>query len=144
MSIMNKLDAYLDWYAFVNQQEVEMAVQEFLTEEMGFEELSFWDIMEAWKIAKDYIEEKGLKFEPDLVITIDKNNWIIHLNDLNGEFNEAQVARMEKIYNKAFISACDCIEHGYWMNAWHSYWVREYWERLKIWEAAKQFLANDF
>lgn len=102
MSIMSKLDAYLDWYAFVNQQEVEMAVCDFLQEEMGVEQLSFADNMEAWKIAKDYIEAKGLKFEPDLVITIDKKKWILHLSDLNGEFNEAQVERMEKLYNNCW------------------------------------------
>ena len=86
-----------------------MAVQEFLMEEMGVEELSFGDINEADKIAKDYIEEKGLKFEPDLVITLDVKNKQIHLNDLNNEFNEAQVARMEKIYQNAFLNACDCL-----------------------------------
>ena len=71
MSIIKKLEEYLDEFTFVNSQEVEMAVCDFLQEEMGVEQLSMSDILEAAKIAKDYIEEKGLKFEPDLVITID-------------------------------------------------------------------------
>jgi hypothetical protein len=86
-----------------------MAVEDFLMEEMGVEELSFGDIAEAGKIAKDYIKEKGLKFDPDLVITLDVKNKQIHLSDLNNEFNEAQVARMERIYNNAFLNACDCL-----------------------------------
>lgn len=144
MSIMSKLDAYLDWYAFVNQQEVEMAVCDFFQEEMGVEQLSFADNMEAWKIAKDYIEAKGLKFEPDLVITLDKKNKRIHLQDLNWEFNEAQVERMEKLYNNAFLNACDCLYYWYWMSAWNSCWVEEADERLKIWAAAKDYMSKDF
>lgn len=65
MGFVKKLEEYLDWYTFVNESEVCMAVQDFLMEEMGVEQLSYWDIMEAGKIAEDYIKEKGLKFEPD-------------------------------------------------------------------------------
>ena len=144
MSIMSKLDAYLDWYAFVNQQEVEMAVCDFFQEEMGVEQLSFADNMEAWKIAKDYIEAKGLKFEPDLVITLDKKNKRIHLQDLNWEFNEAQVERMEKLYNNAFLNACDCLYYGYWRQAWNDCGLEDAEARVRVWEAAKQYLANDF
>lgn len=144
MGMIKKLEEYLDGFTFVNSQEVEMAVCDFLMEEMGVEQLSFADNMEAWKIAKDYIKEKGLKFEPDLVITLDWKNWCIHLRDLNGEFNEAQVERMEQVYNNAFYNACDCLKYGYRKSAWNSCGVKEEDEKKKIWEAAKQYLAEDF
>lgn len=141
---MSKLDAYLDWYAFVNQQEVEMAVCDFFQEEMWVEQLSFADNMEAWKIAKDYIEAKGLKFEPDLVITIDKKNWILHLKDLNWEFNEAQVERMEKVYNNAFLNACDCLKYGYGKSAWNDCGLEDEEARKRVRDAAYKYLCNDF
>ena len=141
---MSKLDAYLDWYAFVNQQEVEMAVCDFLQEEMGVEQLSMSDILEAAKIAKDYIEEKGLKFEPDLVITLDKKNKRIHLQDLNWEFNEAQVERMEKLYNNAFLNACDCLYYGYWRQAWNDCGLEDEEARKRVRDAAYKYLCNDF
>lgn len=144
MGMIKKLEEYLDSYWFVNESEVGMAVEEFLMEEMGVEQLSFSDIMEAWKMAKDYIKERGLRFDPDLVITLDWKNWCIHLSDLNWVFNEAQVERMEQIYNNAFYNACDCLKYGYGRQAWNSCGVQEADERLKIWEAAKQYLANDF
>lgn len=144
MSIMKKLEEYLDEFTFVNSQEVEMAVCDFLQEEMGVEQLSMSDILEAAKIAKDYIEEKGLKFEPDLVITIDKKNWILHLSDLNGEFNEAQVARMEKLYNNAFLNACDCLKYGYGKSAWNDCGLEDEEARKRVRDAAYKYLCNDF
>lgn len=141
---MSRLDAYLDWYAFVNQQEVEMAVCDFLQEEMGVEQLSFLDITEAEKIAKDYIEEKGLKFDPDLVITLDKKKWILHLQDLNWEFNEAQVERMELMYNEAFLNACEWLKYWYGKNAWNDWGLEDAEARVRVWKAAKQYLEQDF
>ena len=141
---MSRLDAYLDDFWFVNQQEVEMAVCDFLQEEMGVEQLSMSDILEAWKIAKDYIEEKGLKFDPDLVITLDSKEKKIHLRDLNNEINEKQVERMEKMYNNAFLNACDCLYYWYWMSSWNSCGVEEADERLKIRAAAKNYMSKDF
>lgn len=109
MGFVKKLEEYLDDIAFVNKSEVSMAVQDFLIEEMGVEQLSMSDILEADKIAKDYIEEKGLKFDPDLVVTLDYKSKAIHLSDLNNEFNEGQIKRMERIYQNAFLNACDCL-----------------------------------
>ena len=109
MGFVKKLEEYLDDYSFVNESEVSMAVQDFLMEEMGVEQLSMSDILEADKIAKDYIEEKKLKFDPDLVVTLDPKLRCIHLNDLNNQFNEGQIKRMEKLYNAAFLNACDCL-----------------------------------
>ena len=141
---MSRLEAYLDNYGFVNREEVVMAVNDFFQEEMGVEQLSFWDLMEAWKIADDYIKEKGLKFDPDLVITLNRKNKCIHLQDLNGELNENQVKRMEMMYNNAFRNACDCLYYWYGMSAWNSCGVEEADERLKIRAAAKEYMSKDF
>lgn len=141
MGFVKKLEEYLDWYTFVNKSEVGMAVQEFLMEEMGVEQLGFEDITEADKIAKDYIEEKGLKFNPDLVVTLDEKNKKLHLNDLNNEFNEKQVKRMEKIYNAAFLNACDCLYYWYGLGAWNSCWLDDEAKR-KVWGAARTYMAN--
>jgi len=141
MWMIKKLEEYLDWYWFVNQSEVSMAVQDFLIEEMGVEQLSMSDILEADKIAKDYIEEKGLKFEPDLVVTLDEKNKKLHLADLNNEFSEDQVKRMEQQYNAAFLNACDCLYYWYGLGAWNSCWLDDGAKR-QVWGAARTYMAN--
>lgn len=144
MGFVKKLEEYLDDIAFVNKSEVSMAVQDFLIEEMGVEQLSMSDILEADKIAKDYIEKKGLKFNPDLVVTLDRKSKAIHLSDLNNEFNEKQVARMERIYQNAFLNACDCLYYWYGRQAWNACGIEEEDEQAKIWQAAKNYMANDY
>ena len=141
MGFVKKLEEYLDWYAFVNESEVSMAVQEFLMEEMGVEELSFGDINEADKIAKDYIEERGLKFEPDLVVSLDDKKKKIHLSDLNNQFNKKQIKRVEKIYNVAFVNACDCIKYGYWIEAWNPCMLDDE-AKKKVWAAAEIYMVD--
>lgn len=141
MGFVKKLEEYLDDIAFVNKGEVSMAVQDFLIEEMGVEQLSMSDILEADKIAKDYIEEKGLKFDPDLVVTLDRKSKAIHLSDLNNEFNEAQVERMERIYQNAFLNACDCLYYWYGLEAWNACMLDDEAKR-KVWGAARTYMAN--
>ena len=141
MGFVKKLEEYLDEYSFVNEYEVSLAVQEFLMEEMDVEALSFWDITEADKIAKDYIKEKGLKFEPDLAVTVDEKNKCLHLSDLNNQFNDGQIKRMERIYNAAFLNACDCLYYWYGLDAWNSCELDDEAKR-KVWGAARTYMAN--
>lgn len=144
MKLTKKFREYMDWYAFVNKQEVEMAACDYLQEEMWVESLSIWEAFEATEAAEKYIKEKGLKFWPDLVITIDKKEWCIHLYDLNWEFNEAQVKRMEKVYNAAFLNACDCLKYGYGKEAWNDCGLKDDEARARVWRAAITYLTNSF
>lgn len=63
MERLQKIYEYLDWYTFVDESEVSMAVQEYMMEEEGNLNPSRWDCMEAWEIAGKYIKEKGLSFD---------------------------------------------------------------------------------
>lgn len=60
----NKQDLwdYLDWFKFVDECEVSMAVNDFFMEEMGELEPSYWDLMEYWALANEYIKNKQLTF----------------------------------------------------------------------------------
>lgn len=53
---------YLDWFTFVNDEEVWMAVADFFMEEMGVFNPSYWEIIEYWELATEYMKNKGLVF----------------------------------------------------------------------------------
>ena len=53
---------YLDWFSFVHDEEVCMAVADFFMEEMGVFNPSYWEILEYWELATEYIKSKGLIF----------------------------------------------------------------------------------
>ena len=133
----------LDWYVFVNRFEVNCAVQETMMEE-DIEACSFADCIEAGRLADEYIKDRGLKFDADLCVTLDKKNKCIHLSDLNWEFNEEQVERMEKLYNNAFLNACDCLYYWYGKKAWNDCGLEDEEARAKVWESAKQYMADAF
>ena len=63
---MKKSDLFefLDWFTFVNESEIYMAVEDFLTENMLCSP-SRWTCFYASKLWKEYIEERKLKFEED-------------------------------------------------------------------------------
>lgn len=60
----NKQDLweYLDGFDFVNDEEVWMAVADFFMEEMGVFNPSYWEIIEYWELATEYMKSKGLIF----------------------------------------------------------------------------------
>ena len=60
----NKQDLrdYLDGFNFVNDEEVWMAVADFFMEEMGVLNPSYWEIVEYWELAAEYMKNKGLIF----------------------------------------------------------------------------------
>ena len=144
MERLQKIYEYLDWYTFVNESEVSMAIQDYMMEEEDNLNPSMWDCIEAWEIANKYIKERGLKFEPDLVITIDTKKWELHLSDLNNQYNEKQIERMEKIYNNAFLNACDCLKYWYGKSAWNDCWLEDEEARKRVWDSAYKYLCNDF
>ena len=53
---------YLDGYYFVNESEVNMAVCEFFMENMWIMDPSYWELLEYWELASEYIKEKKLNF----------------------------------------------------------------------------------
>ena len=58
----NDLFEYLDGYYFVNESEVNMAVFEFFMENMWIMDPSYWELLEYWELASEYIKEKKLNF----------------------------------------------------------------------------------
>lgn len=108
-TLSKELTDYLDQYTFVNRQEVEMAVVDFLEENNE----SYWvdAILDSYAAAESYIAEKWLSFDADLVITLDNENNMIHLTDLNWELNDEQVQKIENKWNEVFAIAVDCMEH---------------------------------
>lgn len=62
--IMEKKDLfeYLNGYNFVNESEVNMAVCEFFMENMWIMDPSYWELLEYWELASEYIKEKKLNF----------------------------------------------------------------------------------
>ena len=60
----NKQDLwdYLDGFSFVNDEEVWMAVNDFFVEEMGVFNPSYWELLEYWELATEYMRIKWLIF----------------------------------------------------------------------------------
>ena len=60
----NKQDLwdYLDGFSFVNDEEVWMAVNDFFVEEMGVFNPSYWELLEYWELATEYMRNKWLIF----------------------------------------------------------------------------------
>lgn len=60
----NKQDLfdYLDGFSFVNDEEVWMAVNDFFVEEMGVFNPSYWELLEYWELATEYMKNKWLIF----------------------------------------------------------------------------------
>ena len=71
--MIEKLFDYLDWYSFVNYDEVLQATNDYFMEEEWNFEPSLWDLLDYQDYAIEYIIARDLEFEPDVV------NW----NDLN-------------------------------------------------------------
>lgn len=136
--MLTDLKNYLDAYTFVNKEEIYNAVNDYFIEE--------WDLKTPdWTVNQDladeYIKEKNLKFDSDLVITLDRKNKKIHLEDLNNELNEKQVQRLEKQYQNVFLNACDCLYYGYWKNACNFLWLDEE-AKAKIRDCAKNYMSE--
>ena len=134
---------YLSNFEFVNMHEVVSAVNDYMLEELGVIDLSFEDLMNASTAAQMYVEQEGIKFEPDLVCTIDIKNKELHLQDLNWELTDEQVAEKEKQRNIAFKNACDCLYYWYGKDSRQSNWLDE-WEQHRVWNTAISVMAEDF
>ena len=144
-TLSKELTDYLDQYIFVNRQEVEMAVVDFLEENNE----RYWvdAILDSYAAAESYISEKWLLFDADLVITLDNENNIIHLTDLSWELNDEQVQKIENKWNLVFAIAVDCIDHKlpkeHYENLASKHWLDiNAIERLR--SAADQFLYPDY
>ena len=70
---------YMDWFDFVSENEVEMAVCEYV-EHVNCRALCMWEMWDMYDIAEDYIRDRGLEFEE-----ICEECWQVHseLNDWN-------------------------------------------------------------
>ena len=55
---------YMDWYTFVNKDEVYMAVCEYYEKTID-RWISMWECGDMSEIADDYIRNKNLKFDDD-------------------------------------------------------------------------------
>lgn len=53
---------YLDWIHFVDESEVNCAVQDYFMEEHWLLEPSFSELMILWEMAKEYIDDRQLTF----------------------------------------------------------------------------------
>ena len=60
----NKQDLreYLDGFSFVSDEEVWMAVNDFFVKEMGVFNPSYWELLEYWELATEYMRDKWLIF----------------------------------------------------------------------------------
>lgn len=136
----DKIYSYLDEYAFINESEVNMAVQDYFMEEEWLEQTSFGDCLRAWEIAEQYIKDRNIKFEADLVMSIDSENKI-HLSDLNNVLNEKQVERLQEKCRNAFLNACDCLYYWYGRNDWNKCKLDD-WLARRVRECAKNYMCN--
>ena len=55
---------FMDWFTFINKQEIEMAVCEYV-EFVNNRPLCMWEMWDISEIAEDYISERNLKFDDD-------------------------------------------------------------------------------
>lgn len=78
---LKELYEYLDWYSFVNYDEVESCVNDFFIENYEILELSYWDLFFYHELAIRYISDRWLEFEEDIV------NWedLNHVEDWKKE-----------------------------------------------------------
>lgn len=54
---------YLDWYNFVNEQEINSCVIDFFAEEMDILNPSYWECLLAWELADEYIKLRWIVFD---------------------------------------------------------------------------------
>lgn len=71
---LKELYEYLDWYSFVNYDEVEACVNDFFVENYEIFEPSFWDLFYYHELAIRYISDRWLEFEEDIVNWVDVNH----------------------------------------------------------------------
>lgn len=71
---IEKLFDYLDWYDFVNYDEVSDCVSDYFMEEEWQLNPSLWDLLDHQDYAIEYIIARNLEFEPDVVNWEDLNN----------------------------------------------------------------------
>lgn len=62
IEMIEKLYEYLDWYDFVSEEEINMAVCEFIEQNSG-EPLSYYDCACATELAEQYIKDSDLHFD---------------------------------------------------------------------------------
>lgn len=55
---------YMDWFNFVSENEVEMAVCEYV-EHVNQRPLCMWEMWDMYDIAEDYMRDRNLNFEED-------------------------------------------------------------------------------
>lgn len=58
---------YMDGFNFVNEQEVYMACSEYYEKTMN-RPISMWEMWDMSDIAEDYIRERNLKFEEEIIL----------------------------------------------------------------------------
>ena len=70
---------YMDWFNFVSENEVEMAVCEYFEKTMN-RPLCMWEMWDLYDIAEDHMRDRGLEFEE-----ICEECWMVHSeeNDKN-------------------------------------------------------------
>lgn len=71
---LKELYEYLDWYSFVNYDEVEACVNDFFVEIYEILEPSYWDLFFYHELAIRYISDRWLEFEEDIVNWVDVNH----------------------------------------------------------------------
>lgn len=55
---------YMDWFNFVNKEEVEMAVSEYV-EHVNQRPLCMWEMWDLREIVEDYMNERNLDFDEE-------------------------------------------------------------------------------
>ena len=55
---------YMDGYTFVNETEINMAVNEYL-EFVNNRPLDMWEMLDMWEIVDDYIRNRNIKLDDD-------------------------------------------------------------------------------
>lgn len=58
---------YMDWFSFVNETEVYMAVCDYYEKTMD-RAISMWECGDMQEVADDYIRDRNLKFEEEEVV----------------------------------------------------------------------------
>lgn len=93
--LKKELYEYLDWYSFVNYDEVVMCVNDFFMEEKWELEPSMYDLLDYQDYAIEYIIERWLEFESDVV------NWedLNHVDDWKQRILDYKIQKRWTILN---------------------------------------------
>lgn len=75
---------YMDWYTFVNEEEVYCAVSEYYEKTMD-RELSMWEMWDISENAEYYMRERNLNFDEDFDAREDENAFLDSCEDWDFE-----------------------------------------------------------